>query len=110
MASSVSLGVLLEAEVAPGSQSRFEKRYHAATGVSVSPGSPPHYQSQGNKWGSELRVYFNDLAMAASLSAVGLNVEKARSGYRSGEYRFRVNDNRFWWKLVETSGLRLGLN
>ena len=110
MASSAPIGVLLEAEVAPGSQTRFENRYLAATGVSVSPGSPPHYQSQGNKWGSELRVYFNDPAMAASLSAVGLNVERGRNGYRSGEYRFRVNDNRFWWKLVETSGLRLGLN
>lgn len=110
MANSAPIGILLEAEVAPGSQTRFANRYLAATGVSVSPGSPPHYQSQRNKWGSELRVYFNDPAMAASLSAVGLNVEQGRNGYRSGEYRFRVNDNRFWWKLVETSGLRLGLN
>jgi hypothetical protein len=110
MASGSLIGILLEAEVSPSSQTRFQKRYLAATGVSVTPGSPPHYQSQSNKWGSELRMYFNDHAMAATLSALGLTVERGRNGYRSGEYRFRVNDNKLWWKLVETSGLRLGLN
>jgi hypothetical protein len=110
MAKVKTMGVLLEAEVAPNSQARFEKRYQAATGTTITPGSPQHYQTQNNKWGAELRVYFNDVAMAASLSALGLHVEKARNGYRSGEYSFRVNDNKFWWKLVENSGLELGLN
>lgn len=110
MIKAASLGLLLEAEVQPHGQSRFEKRYFDATGVAVSPGSPVHYQNQNNKWGMELRVYFNEKAIAASLSAMGLNVEKSRDGYRSGEYIYRVNNNKFWWNLVEISGLRLGLN
>lgn len=104
------VGLLLEAEVAPRRQSRFEKRYKAATGVTVTPGSPPYYQNQPNKWGAELRVYFNDGGMAVSLRASGVNVESVRSGYKSGEYRHRFSDNKLWWKLVEDQGLRLGLN
>ena len=110
MASMASMSILLEAEVAPGSQAKFEERYLAATGVTVSPGAPVYYQSQANKWGPELRVYFNDIELARSLMARGLNVEEGRDGYRSGEYRFRVNNNEYWWSLVEIDGLRLGPN
>jgi hypothetical protein len=103
-------GLLLEAEVASGTQSRFEKRYSAATGRVVTPGSSSHYQNQPNKWGSELRVYFNDPGLAASLAVMGVHVEHPRRGYKAGEYDFRSNDNKFWWKLVEDYGLRLGPN
>lgn len=104
------LGILLEAEVSPRSQSRFEARYHNATGVVVSPGSPRNYQSQSNKWGSELRVYFNDPGMAAVLRGIGVHIEHSRTGYMAETYKYRVNDNKLWWKLVEVSGLRLGVN
>lgn len=104
------IGLLLEAEVAPSGRARFERRYQAATGIAVSPGTPEHYQSQSNKWGAELRVYFNDHAMATALKASGVHVEGPRRGYKSGEYRYRFNDNRLWWRLVEGQGLRLGLN
>ena len=103
-----SHGLLLEAEVAPNSQKRFEARYAAASGKTVSPGSPVHYQSQVNKWGQELRVYFNDPGMAVSLEASGIRVEYGRRGYLAGEYRYRANNNSFWWKLVENHGLLLG--
>lgn len=53
------IGLLLEAEVAPSGNTRFQKRYLAATGTAVSPGAPEYYQSQNNKWGAELRAYFN---------------------------------------------------
>jgi hypothetical protein len=104
------IGLLLEAEVSPGGRARFENRYQAATGIAVSPGTPEHYQSQSNKWGAELRVYFNDHAMATAMKASGVHVEGPRKGYKSGEYRYRFNDNKLWWKLVENEGLRLGLN
>lgn len=104
------IGLLLEAEVAPRSTARFESRYQAATGIAVSPGTPEHYQEQSNKWGTELRGYFNDHGMAAALKASGIHVEGPRRGYKSGEYRYRFNDNRLWWKLVEDQGLLLGLN
>lgn len=102
--------LLLEAEVAPQQRSRFEKRYHEATGEHVSPGSPAHYQGQRNKWGSELRVYFNDPSLHALLNALGVHVEGPRKGYMAGKYRYRFNDNKLWWKLVEIDGRRLGQN
>lgn len=104
------IGLLLEAEISPKTQASFEKRYKKATGKVVSPGMPEHYQSQRNKWGAELRVYFNDPAMATALKASGVHVEGPRKGYKSGGYRYRFNDNKLWWKLVEDHGLRLGLN
>ena len=110
VAKHVKLGLLLEAEVAPSAQTRFESRYVKATGLNVSPGSPACYQSQPNKWGSELRVYFNDPGYAALLGGLGVHVEYPRRGYKAGEYLFRFNDNKLWWKLVEVSGLRLGVN
>lgn len=103
-------GLLLEAEVAPKGQSTFEKRYRKATGVAVTPGSPKHYQKQPNKWGAELRVYFSDPGMAVSLAAHGIRVEYPRKGYMAGKYRYRFNDNKLWWKLVEVHGLRLGVS
>jgi hypothetical protein len=104
------IGLLLEAEVAPRGRARFENRYLAATGIAVSPGTPEHYQNQNNKWGAELRVYFNDLAMASVLKASGIHVEGPRKGYKAGEYRYRFNDNKLWWQLVENEGCRLGIN
>ena len=103
-------GLLLEAEVAPNAQLEFETRYQTVTGVAITPGDPQHYQSQPNKWGTELRVYFNDPAMAVSLKAHGVHVEYPRRGYMSGNYQYRFNDNDLWWRLVEDYGLRLGVN
>lgn len=104
------LGLLLEAEVAPRGKARFEARYMVTTGIAVSPGAPEHYQIQKNKWGTELRVYFNDDGLAMTLRAAGLHVEGPRRGYKSGKYKYRINHNKMWWKLVEDYGLRLGMN
>lgn len=109
-AKSGKLDLLLEAEVAPRSQPRFESRYQAATGIAVTPGKPQYYQNQTNKWGAELRGYFNSPVLATSLRAIGIHVESGRTGYQSGQYKYRFNDNKFWWKLVEKQGLRLGMN
>lgn len=102
--------ILLEAEVAPRVQQRFEQRYHAATGQAVTPGNPVHYQNQPNKWGAELRIYFNDPGMAVSLAVNGLHVENSLKAYQGQNYRFRVNARNFWWALVEDHGLRLGVS
>jgi hypothetical protein len=101
-------GLLLEAEVPPDSQAKFEARYLAATGRAISPGSPKHYQNQPNKRAAELRIYFNDPGMAASLACFVPTVEHSRKGYLSGTYRYRINNNTFWWDLVENAGMRLG--
>lgn len=106
----VKYDLLLEAEVSLAGQKKFEKEYQAATGVLVKPKNPVHYQSQKNKWGRELRIYFNDPGMAVALEALGYHVEFPRQGYKAGEYRYRVNDNNLWWLLVNSSGMRLGVN
>lgn len=90
-------GLLLEAEVPPKGQSRFEKRYKAATQLAVTPGNPKYYQNQPDRWGAELRVYFNDHGMAAALAAMGVHVEHPLKAYKSGKYRYRFNKNKLWW-------------
>jgi hypothetical protein len=104
------IGFLLQAEVPQRAQTRFESRYRVATGVVVTPRSPKHYQNQPNKRSAELRIYFNDPGTAVSLAAAGFHVEYPRRGYMAGKYRYRVNNNRLWWALVEDQGLQLGAN
>jgi hypothetical protein len=103
-------GLLLEAEVSPRVQARFEQRYQAATNQNVTPGNPVHYQNQPNKWGEEVRVYFNDPGMAVALAANGYHVENSLKAYQGQNYRFRINSKKLWWGLVEDHGLRLGLS
>ena len=103
-------GLYLEAEVAPNTQQGFETRYQAAIGSAISPGNPQTYQSQNNKWGAELRVYFNDATLGTTLGAHGLTVETHNRGYKSGEFDYRVNNNDFWWFLVESLGATIGQN
>lgn len=105
-----SYNILLEAEVSPKGQNSFERRYFRASGITITPGNPAYYQSQTNKWGAELRIYFNDPSVAVMLHALGIHVEDQRSGYKSGAYRFRSSKNSLWWTLVEAHSFRLGLN
>ena len=100
--------VILEAEVAAKALPRFVIRYEAATGVPVSPGSPPELQLQDNKWGAECRIYFNSDAVAGAIGALGIHVEEGRP-YRP-EFRYRVNNNDLWWELVEAYEFELGNN
>ena len=104
------LNLFLEAEVTPGGQINFQKRYLSATTLVISPGNPVYYQNQKDKWGAELRVYFNDFSFYQYLKNGGLHVECPRKGYKSGDYNFRLNNNECWWELVEYHGFRLGLN
>ena len=104
-----NLILFLEAEVAPSGQINFQNRYQSATALVVSPGNPSHYQNQKDKWGAELRVYFNDSSFYDHLKKCGLHVEFPRKGYKSGAYSFRLNNNECWWELVEDHGFRLGM-
>lgn len=98
----------LEAEVPPTAQQAFQQRYRAATGLAVTPGSPPQYQSQPNKRGAECRIYFNSHVVATTAAALGFNV-KTKHPYKD-EYTYRINSNGLWWELVEDYAFRLGSN
>lgn len=94
--------MLLEAEVNPLKQAQFEERYRGATNDVVCPGKLVEYQSQPNKWGSELRIYSNNSDIAAYFQDNGFYVESHTHGYKSGEFKYRINNNNLWWDLVET--------
>jgi len=98
----------LEAEVAPKVQSGFQQRYRDATGVNVTPGNPPEYQSQPNKRAAECRIYFNSHVIACAATSLGLSVKTGHT-YKN-QYRYRINNNDLWWELVEQYGFRLGVN
>lgn len=100
--------VLLEAEVAPQAQARFQARYHTATGQTITPGSPPEFQGQRNKWGAECRIYFNSSSAEIWARSQGIHVEVGRP-YHS-DYQYRINNVDLWWELVEVYDFRLGIN
>lgn len=89
-----SIDLLFEAEVSPTMRKKFESKYKRWTGIVVSPGSPKEYQEQSNKWGMELRVYFNDDNLARILRVFGVRVEARRNGYKSQQYKYRFSDNK----------------
>jgi len=101
--------VYLEAEVHPNCQQEFSKRYLAATRSFICTGAPEAYLDQPNKWGAELRIYFNaEPDIVKRLEQRGYKVERT-SAYR-GTYAYRINNNNLWWELVENGGFRLGEN
>ena len=100
--------LLLEAEVAPTSLAEFQKKYTALAGNSPTPSE--YFQIQDNKWGAELRVYFDaEDWVCDSLGVLGHGIEdRAGGGYRS-EYQYRINSQDLFWHLVK-HGYRLGPN
>jgi biotin operon repressor len=99
--------VLLEAEVNPKGRHKFEEEYERASGDPPNKGD--YYQHQPNKYGAELRIYFEAPAsVVKELKLRGYHIEQRAGGYRSN-YPYRINDNSLFFKLVEL-GLRLGEN
>jgi hypothetical protein len=99
---------LLEAEVSTSRTAAFEQHYRSATGVDVTPGNPPEYQLQPNKWGAECRIYFNSQVVFDQATALGMHVEGPRP--YNNQYSYRINSQELWWELVEQYGFRLGVN
>jgi hypothetical protein len=99
--------VVLEVEVNPNAAARFESRYSAAAGSN--PRLGVGYQHQPNKWGLEVRVYFNSpIDMSDEFTSVDVYVEQGKRPYRK-RWTYRLNDREFFWALVD-AGYRLGEN
>lgn len=99
--------VVLEVEVKSEKAGQFEARYKKITGSNPKIGTG--YQHQPNKWGEEVRVYFNTAVnMLDDFKSLGVYVEKGARPYRK-RWRYRTNDKDFFWSLVE-AGYRLGEN
>lgn len=101
---------VLDAEVARAMCAEFEADYFRATGQAVTPGNPPDYMVQDNKWGRELRVYFNAKASYNAIRQAHPNLTIENNPPYHGTYQYRINTSDFWWELVLQYGFRLGLN
>ncbi|WP_374267243.1 hypothetical protein [Zoogloea sp.] len=100
-------GAYLEAEVHPNGIEQFDADYLQITGEMPVIGRG--YQRQPNKWGTECRIYFNcNGDLNDEFAMLGIDVEEGSRPYKQ-EWRFRVNNNEFFWALVR-AGYRLGKN
>lgn len=98
--------VQLEVEVSPDQVSNFAKRYMKATKELACGNS--NYKEQKNKWGMELKVFFNSKDLYQILST--RNIDVCLNTAYNTQYKYRLNNNEIWWDLVENFGFRLGLN
>jgi hypothetical protein len=100
--------ILIEVEVAPGSESDFVKKYADLTGED--PRTRPNYQRQDNKWGVECRIYFDgpDWVPKNLEFFHCIAEERAGTGYNA-DFAFRVNSQYLFWKMIK-AGYRLGSN
>lgn len=104
-----SADLRLEAEVNPNRQKYFENKYSNVLGSKPIAGETNGYQLQPNKWGVELRIYFNATQGTVDmLRALGFHIEQGKP-YQT-KYEYRINNNDLWWKLVEDFGYKLGDN
>jgi len=88
----------LDAETHPRSQNSFEERYVQLTGIQPTEDNHNYYvwDQNTNKWGIELRIYFNGSDhIPALLTEMTVS---ARPGFG---YNMRVNNNDFIWRLIE---------
>jgi hypothetical protein len=98
----------LHAEVPPQSWRGFEHDYRTLTGNHNIAAEPCVFQiaiGGENKWGSELRIYIPArfcanprFVLPANLNLVAADVPENR----------RINNNEFWWHLVERLNFRAG--
>lgn len=98
--------VLLEAEVAPSQRTKFQEEYKQRTGQAPRLGK--YYQLQRNKFGAELRVYFDASEKTVTRLKTKFTVERRAGGYH-GDREFRINTQNFFWHMVKR-GYRLGEN
>ena len=100
-------GAYLEAEVHPNGIRQFEADYFQIT--REMPVIGHGYQRQPNKWGTECRIYFNcNGDLNDEFTMLGIDVEEGSRPYKQ-EWRFRVNNNEFFWALVR-AGYKIGRN
>lgn len=88
----------LDIETALNTQSSVQSKYQKLAGSQLIIGNNFYHWPVGtNKWGSELRIYFNsNRNIPASLAAM---VVKPR--FSQGKYNARINNNDFVWDLIE---------
>lgn len=97
--------VRLECEAKAGKLGGFCKDYTTKTGIAPDMSAVHTIE---DKWGVELRVYFDGSDAADRLGSEGHRVENRETGFGS-ERQYRVNSKDLFWEMVD-SGYRLGNN
>lgn len=89
----------LDVETHPRRQQSFETEYRQWTGITPVPDAHNYYvwSPDVNKWGKEMRIYFNGNNNNIPRELFNLSVSP-RPGFG---YDFRVNNNDFVWDLIE---------
>lgn len=99
--------VLIEAEAKPSRMSSFIAEHNAAYSRTVSTNDEGIVllQDDANKWGLELRIYFqNKRGMPSAFSAIA----KVNNTYKD-QYLYRINDNEIIEELFSNS-FHIGIN
>jgi hypothetical protein len=88
----------LDVETHPRGRNSFESRYEQLAGVQPQEDNHNYYvwDQDTNKWGTELRIYFNGTDHIPV--ALAEMIVSARPGFG---YNSRVNNNHFIWRLIE---------
>jgi hypothetical protein len=98
----------LQAELLPKAVAAFAEKYRTLTGMKVTRDTPGLYvlDRDANKWGPELRIYFD--ATPTQLGTLDFpEFVEVRDGHQANQYR--INSNAFFLKLLEW-GFVLGPN
>lgn len=89
----------LDIETHPRRRQSLEHRYSQATGQVPVVDNSNYYvwEPSTNKWGAELRIYFN-----GNLSTMPSALQEMRVASRPGfGYEHRINNNDFIWDLID---------
>lgn len=89
----------LDIETHPRRRQSLERRYSQATGQIPVVDNANYYvwEPSTNKWGAELRIYFN-----GNRSTMPAALQEIRVAPRPGfGYEHRVNNNDFVWDLID---------
>ncbi len=95
---------LIEAEVKDTQVLSFKKTYKELTGSENIDST--HFHSIPNKWGIELRVYYNSNDKTPS-EVLSLSTSNSRSGFTA--YNKRINNNEIIFELFK-KGFKIGVN
>lgn len=97
---------LIEAEVRESDVSKFKSKYKTLTGVDLSTSSHFYKIPDKDKWGIELRLYYNSDGNTPS-SVLSISTKSNRAGFE--QYNKRLNSNEVIYKLFE-NGFVIGVN
>ncbi|MFA5423323.1 MAG: hypothetical protein WC374_05645 [Phycisphaerae bacterium] len=96
--SSPARNTKLDVETHPRRRASFETEFEQLTGIRPEVDNHNYYvwDEEANKWGTELRIYFNNSENASAALRNMIVSPRPNFGYNA-----RINNNSFVWRLIE---------